>query len=182
MAEILESHRFGNQMRRNVFDSFGFGRSTEILNLHHVSTITLVQFDNFQVYDSTTALVKALDLLDKQGKLTFDDPIVECDLEYPSEREESETEDNSEIEKRHLRRRKREEKGDYTIPIMKKFKEGGLIAQAMKQISFDGFSGENISFSISGGPLKNTYTIVNVRAGKYHLTNSKSIQPNILNV
>ena len=120
-----------------------------------------------QVYDSTTALIRALDLLDKQGKLTFEDPVLECDLEDPFEVETTETEeeDNRRIERGNLRRGKRSEKGDYTIPIMRKFEEGGLIAQAMKEISFDGVSGKNISFSSSGGPAKNTYTIVNVRAG-----------------
>ena len=99
--------------------------------------------------------------------MTFEDPVVECDLEDPSDFETTETEEGDDrgIERRKLRRGKRSEKGDYTIPVMRKFGEGGLIAQAMKEISFDGVSGKNISFSSSGGPTKNTYTIVNVRAG-----------------
>ena len=108
------------------------------------------------------ALIKALDHLDKNGKLTFKDPVVKCGL--VGSPDVFDTKSNSES---NSGRNKRSEKNEYSIPIIDNFKEGHLITQAMKEISYDGVGGEGISFSNSGGPDKNTYMIVNVRTGEY---------------
>ena len=114
------------------------------------------------------ALIKALDFLNKQGKLTFDDPTVRCELKR-LDINKTDTKSESENKNGSLKRRKRADNHGYSIPAVDWFKEGYLITRAMKEISFRGVSGRNISFSKWGGPAKNTYMIVNVRTGNFEL-------------